>query len=560
MHVRIFLSRYRGYTKCSSCQGERLCQEARDVLVGDLRLGQVTRLPVSEAKAFFDHLPLSETQLQVAGKVLDEIRTRIDFLVRVGLDYLSLERLTSSLSGGEMQRIHLAASLGSTLSGTLYVLDEPSIGLHPRDQGRLIEILKRLRDLGNTIVVVEHEKQIMLAADKLVDIGPGAGEHGGEVVFSGTPDELLQSERSLTAKYLRDEIRIPTPVFRRSRSGRYLRILGAKQHNLKNVDIEIPLGLLVCVTGVSGSGKSTLVNEILYQNLKKLRGDWNGPVGQVDHIEGWEHLSEVLLVDQSPIGRTPRSNPVTYTKAFDEIRSIFASTREATARGLAPRHFSFNLQGGRCESCQGSGVITVEMQFLADVQLTCEECRGKRYQKNILDVLYRGQSIDDVLNMTVGQAIEFFSEFASLKRKLRVLQRVGLGYLRLGQPATTLSGGEAQRIKLASYLARRTSGAPLFILDEPTTGLHFDDISKLLRAFDTLIDGGASILVIEHNLDVIKAADWIIDLGPEGGERGGQVVVTGQPNQVANHQLSHTGQHLRTVLNQQARPESLETC
>jgi excinuclease ABC subunit A len=524
MHLRIFVSRYRGYTVCPDCGGERLCQEARDVYVGGTRMSQLTALPISEIETFFSEPDLSPTQQKIAEKVLWEIEQRLRFLMKVGLEYLTLDRLTSTLSGGEMQRIHLAASLSSSLVGTLYVLDEPSIGLHSRDEWRLIEILRELRDLGNTIIVVEHEKEMIEAADSIIDMGPGAGEH-------------------LTQKQT-----IPIPVFRRSSNGSFLTIQGARQHNLKDLTVRIPLGVLVCVTGVSGSGKSTLVHNVLYAGLKKLRGEWKDNVGEFDSIEGEEQLSEILLVDQAPIGRTPRSNPVTYIKVFDQIRKVFSSQRGARSRNLSPGHFSFNIPGGRCENCQGAGTVTVEMQFLADVELLCEDCKGTRYSKKVLQVAYKGKNIAEVLQITVREALEFFSAHPALVQKLRVLDEVGLGYLRLGQSATTLSGGEAQRIKLASYLSKPTSTHPLFIFDEPTTGLHFDDISKLLRAFDRLIFQGATVLVIEHNLDVIKSADWIIDLGPEGGNGGGQLVVEGPPEAIAAAEHSYTGQFLKKYL------------
>jgi excinuclease ABC subunit A len=548
MHVRIFISRYRGFSRCPDCRGERLCREARDVQVGGKRISQVTQMAVSEALRFFGGLELSRERREIAGRLLDEVAKRLEFLRQTGLDYLTLDRLTSSLSGGEMQRIHLAASLGSSLAGTLYVLDEPSIGLHPRDQARLVEILRRLRDLDNTMVVVEHEREIITSADHVIDMGPGAGELGGRVLFSGNLSALLDSPDSLTGRYLRGDLRIATPVFRRKSQGRSIVLKGVRQNNLRDLDIRIPLGILACVTGVSGSGKSTLVQDVLYAGVQKLRGEWNGPAGRARSIEGWEQLTEVLLVDQGPIGRTPRSNPVTYIKAFDDIRQIFASLREAQARNLKPGHFSFNIAGGRCEACQGSGSLTVEMQFLADVELQCEECRGTRYQKKVLEVTYKGRSIDQVLGLTVREALTFFSSHPSLVRRLKVLQDVGLEYLRLGQSATTLSGGEAQRIKLAAYLSRRTTRRPLFILDEPTTGLHVDDIGKLLRSFDRLIAAGATVLVIEHNLEVIKCADWIIDLGPEGGDAGGRIVVEGTPEEVAACEQSHTGRFLRPLL------------
>ena len=548
MHIRIFISRYRGYSVCSDCGGERLCQEARDIHVADKRISQLTALPISELQSFFSKLRLAPSQHRIAEQVLREINQRLNFLRKVGLEYLALDRLTSTLSGGEMQRIHLAASLSSSLVGTLYVLDEPSIGLHSRDERRLIEILKELRDLGNTIVVVEHEKEMIEAADRIIDMGPGAGEQGGKVMHNGDLSSLLTNNNSVTGQYLIGKQKIPTPVFRRSSNGHFLTIQGARQHNLKDLTVRIPLGVLVCITGVSGSGKSTLVHDVLYTGLKKLRGEWKDKVGEFDCIEGAEQLSEILLVDQTPIGKTPRSNPVTYIKAFDQIRQIFASLREARSRNLSPGNFSFNIPGGRCQSCNGAGRITVEMQFLADVELLCEDCKGTRYSNKVLQVTYKGKNIAEVLQITAQEALEFFRAYPRLVQKLRILDEVGLGYLRLGQPATTLSGGEAQRIKLASYLSRKTSKRPLFIFDEPTTGLHFDDISKLLRAFDRLIFQGATVLVIEHNLDVIRSADWIIDLGPEGGEAGGRLIAEGPPETIASTKHSYTGQFLKKYL------------
>lgn len=549
IHVRIFISRYRAYTLCPDCDGERLCQEARDVYLDGKRISQLTALPISEFQKFFSKFRLTRSQLSIAEKVVREIKQRLNFLIKVGLEYLTLDRLTSTLSGGEMQRIHLAASLSSSLVGTLYVLDEPSIGLHSRDETRLIEILKELRNLGNTIVVVEHEKEMIENGDRIIDMGPGAGEQGGKVIHNGDLSSLLDNEASLTGQYLTGKQKIPTPVFRRSSNRHSLTIRGARQHNLKNLTVRIPLRVLVCVTGVSGSGKSTLVNNVLYAGLKKLRGEWKDKVGEFDSIEGATHMSEILLVDQTPIGRTPRSNPVTYIKAFDEIRRTFASLREARSQNLSPGHFSFNIPGGRCVTCDGSGTMTVEMQFLADVELMCEDCNGARFTNKILQITYKGKNIAEVLAMTVQEAIDFFKAHASLVRKLKVLDEVGLGYLRLGQSATTLSGGEAQRIKLASYLSQKTSKRPLFIFDEPTTGLHFDDISKLLRAFDRLICEGATVIVIEHNLDVIKCADWIIDLGPEGGTGGGQLIAEGPPDAIAATAHSYTGQFLCKYLN-----------
>ncbi|MEE8349528.1 MAG: excinuclease ABC subunit UvrA, partial [Acidobacteriota bacterium] len=529
MHLRIFASRYRGYTLCPDCKGERLCQEARDVYVGGERLGKLTAQPICDIQAFFSQLSLNPGQKGVAEKIFREIHQRLKFLMQVGLEYLTLDRLTSSLSGGEIQRIHLAASLSSSLTGMLYVLDEPSIGLHARDETRLIEILKELRDLGNTIVVVEHEREMIEAADHIIDMGPRAGEQGGEVIHTGDLSSLESNRNSLTGRYLSGKQTIPTPIFRRSGNGNVLTMSGAHQHNLRDLTLEIPLGLLVCVTGVSGSGKSTLVQDCLYAGLKKQRGEWKDKVGEFESIDGADQLSEILLVDQSPIGRTPRSNPVTYIKAFDHVRKTFASLREAHARNLSPGHFSFNIPGGRCQTCDGSGIVTVEMQFLADVELQCEDCKGTRYSSKVLEITYKGKNIAEVLALTVVQSLDFFKSVPQLVRKLKVLDEVGLGYLRLGQSATTLSGGEAQRIKLASFLSKPTSKRPLLIFDEPTTGLHFDDIRKLLRAFDRLIARGATVLVIEHNFDVIKCADWIIDLGPEGGTGGGTIVAQGPP-------------------------------
>ena len=548
MYVRIFISRYRGYTRCPECEGERLCAEARTVYVGQQRIHQLTSGTIKQIYSFFSELGLNPTQFSVAKTLLREITQRLDFLIKVGLQYLTLDRLTSSLSGGEMQRIQLAASLGSSLVGTLYVLDEPSIGLHPRDERRLIGILKDLRDLGNTIVVVEHEREMIESADHVIDMGPGPGEHGGEVVCSGDVGSISADPNSLTGRYLKGTLRIPTPVFRRATDGRFLTIRGARQNNLKNLDIRLPLGILVCVSGVSGSGKSTLVQEILYAGLKKLKRDWKAEVGEFDAIEGGDQIGEVFLVDQSPIGKTPRSNPVTYLKAFDDIRQIFASLRRSKSQNLTPGHFSFNVHGGRCEACQGAGSLVVDMQFLADVELLCEECKGKRFKSSILEIVYKGKNIAEVLELTAVEAIEFFKSHPRLIRRLKVLDEVGLGYLRLGQASTTLSGGEAQRIKLASYLSKPTSNRPLFIFDEPTTGLHFDDIGKLLRAFDRLIAQEATVLVIEHNLDVIKCADWVIDLGPEGGDRGGKLVAEGTPETICQSKKSYTGKFLRGVL------------
>ena len=548
VHVRVFLSRYRGYLTCPECNGARLRREARDVRVGERTIDVVCGLTVKEADRFFETLALSEKDAVVADKVLREIRKRLGFLRDVGLDYLTLDRLSSTLSGGESQRINLATSLGSALVGTLYVLDEPSIGLHSRDNERLITILRKLRDQGNTVLVVEHDADMIRVADTVVDMGLGAGEQGGRVIFSGTLEQLLQEPRSLTAKYLRDELAIPVPATRRRPTNQRLKILGAAEHNLKDIDVEIPLGMLTCVTGVSGSGKSTFVHDVVYAALKRAKNDWDRRVGTHRKLEGAEFVTDVVLVDPAPIGRTPRSTPGTYLKAFDPIRELFASTKDAKARGLTASHFSFNVPGGRCEACEGEGVVKVEMQFLADVFVPCEVCEGKRFKSQVLEVKYRGRDIDQVLDMTVREALTFFSTSPKVLRRLQVLDEIGLGYLRLGQPATTLSGGEAQRIKIAAHLSTQTGDRVLYILDEPTTGLHFDDIAKLLAAFRKLLQAGHSLLVIEHNLDVIKTADWIIDLGPEGGEEGGHIVTVGTPEQVAKVLESHTGRYLGEVL------------
>ena len=548
LHVRVFLSRFRGYATCPECGGTRLRAEARAVRVAGKSITEVCKLTVKEARAFFSNLQLSEGQLKIADKILEEIRTRFQFLDEVGLDYLTLDRLTSTLSGGESQRIQLATSLGSHLVGALYVLDEPSIGLHPRDTQRLIDILRSLRDLGNTVLVVEHDPDTIHAADCVIDLGPGAGELGGKLLFAGSYEAMLGEHKSLTGRYLSGELRIPVPNVRHKPAGKFLRIFGASLHNLQNVDLMIPLGMLTVVTGVSGSGKSTLVHDVLYKALAAKRV--GGSVKEFcDRLEGDDNVREVVIVDQSPIGRTPRSNPATYLKAFDAIREVFAETPDAKRRGFAAGHFSFNVPGGRCETCQGDGTVTVEMQFLADVELICEECRGTRYKSSVLEVRYRGKNIHELLQLTVREALAFFVNVPKVVSKLKVLNEIGLGYLRLGQSATTLSGGEAQRLKLAAHLSRTDNKGILYILDEPTTGLHFDDIAKLLSAFRKLLEGGASLLVIEHNLDVIKSADWLIDLGPEGGDQGGKVIATGTPEQVVRNTQSHTGRFLARVLN-----------
>jgi excinuclease ABC subunit A len=568
LHVRVFLSRYRGYSTCSACNGSRLRLEARQVKINGRNICQICAMTVEDTAKFFDEVQLSPQEADIADKLLQEIRERLRFLNDVGLEYLTLDRLSSTLSGGEAQRIQLATSLGSRLVGTLYVLDEPSIGLHSRDTHRLIKILQDLRDLGNTILVVEHDPDIMRTADHILDLGPGAGENGGKLVAAGTYDEILHDPASLTGRYLAEDLRIQVPAARRKPGAQQIKIRGARANNLKDVDINIPLGMIVAITGVSGSGKSTLLHQVLYQALAQAKkqpgnGATQGPATW-NSLEGEQFIDEVVLVDQSPIGRTPRSNPVTYIKAFDVIRDLFAAQPEAKKRGFSSGHFSFNIPGGRCENCQGDGTVTVEMQFLADVELICEECKGTRYKPQVLEVRYRGKNIHEVLNLTVKEALRFFAEVPKLTEKLRVLEEVGLGYLRLGQSATTLSGGEAQRMKLAAHLQPAGRGIGrfggvrddvrrkrrlLYIFDEPTTGLHFDDVSKLLAAFRRLIDAGGSIVVIEHNLEVIKTADWVIDLGPEGGSRGGTVVGAGPPEAIAKLPGSYTGQYLARMLN-----------
>jgi len=550
LHVRVFLSRYRGYATCPDCHGTRLREEARAVKIQGRAITDVCKLTVAEARELFRGLELTPAEARVAQKILDEVRQRLEFLDEAGLHYITLDRLTSTLSGGEAQRIQLATSLGSRLVGALYILDEPSIGLHPRDTHRLIEILKSLRDLGNTILVVEHDRDLILSADHVLDLGPGAGEYGGKLIFSGPRESLLRETRngSLTARYLTGEARVPVPAVRRKPSAGFLRLSGARGNNLQSIDLAIPLGMLTCVTGVSGSGKSTLVHDVIWRALDARRNG-RGVREFCDRMEGDQLVRDFVLVDQSPIGRTPRSNPATYLKAFDAIRDVFAATPEAVRRGLSSGSFSFNIPGGRCEACQGDGTVTVEMQFLADVELVCEECHGTRFKSSVLDVRYREKNIHEVLQLTVREALAFFSGVPRAVSKLRVLDEVGLGYLRLGQSATTLSGGEAQRLKLAAHLTQASSESVLYILDEPTTGLHFEDIQKLLLALRKLIEGGASLLVIEHNLDIIKSADWVIDLGPEGGQGGGRVVATGTPEQVARNANSYTGKFLQRLLN-----------
>jgi excinuclease ABC subunit A len=560
LHVRVMLSKYRGYAVCPECRGQRLRAEARSVRINNRNICEVAALTIAAAYQFFLDLHLSPMQHEIAGPILEEVRERISFLDAVGLDYLTLDRLASTLSGGEAQRIQLASSLGSRLVGALYVLDEPSIGLHTRDTDRLIRILKNLRDLGNTILVVEHDPDVLRAADHLLDLGPGAGEFGGKLLAEGTVAEILANPNSLTGRYLSGQLTIPVPTRRREPGREKLVLRGARANNLKNIDVEIPLGMLVAITGVSGSGKSSLVHQVLYRAVARALGQSEGadPSGLFRDLTGADRLNDVVLVDQTPIGRTPRSNPVTYIKAFDLIRELYAAQPESKRLSLTPGHFSFNIPGGRCKTCEGDGTVTVEMQFLADVELPCEDCNGTRYQPKILGVQYKGKNIHEVLNLTVKEALRFFVGLPRLLDRLAVLDEVGLGYLRLGQSATTLSGGEAQRVKLAAHLAQvraanagiKASGGSrvLYILDEPTTGLHFDDVSKLLTALRKLIDGGGSLVVIEHNLDVIKSADWVIDLGPEGGSGGGQVVAVGTPEEIAANLHSHTGKWLAGVL------------
>ena len=560
LHVRVMLSKYRGYAECPDCRGQRLRAEARAVRLNGKNICEASALTIAQAREFFEALDLSPMQEEIAGPILEEVRQRLSFLDAVGLEYLTLDRLASTLSGGEAQRIQLATSLGSRLVGALYVLDEPSIGLHTRDTSRLIHILAELRDLGNTILVVEHDADVLRAADHLLDLGPGAGEFGGKLLAEGMLAEIEANPNSLTGRYLSGKISIPVPTRRRAPGRERLVLRGARANNLRGLDVEIPLGLLVAVTGVSGSGKSTLVHQVLYRAIARAlgQGDGSEPAGGFTSLTGVERLNDVVLVDQTPIGRTPRSNPITYIKGFDLIRELFASQPEAKRHSLTPGHFSFNVPGGRCNTCEGDGTVTVEMQFLADVELPCEDCNGTRYQPRILDVQYKGKNIHEVLQMTVKEALRFFAGQTKLLEKLAVLDEIGLGYLRLGQSATTLSGGEAQRVKLAAHLAsvRAVNAAAkpsqasrvLYILDEPTTGLHFDDVSKLLTAFRKLIDGGGSLLVIEHNLDVIKSADWVIDLGPEGGDGGGKIVAEGPPEAIAGNLHSHTGKWLARVL------------
>ena len=555
-YIRMEIERYMSTRPCPTCKGARLKPESLAVTVCGLSIVQVTAMSVSQAARWIDELAehLTERERLIAQQIVKEIKARLGFLLDVGLEYLTLDRASGTLSGGEAQRIRLATQIGSGLMGVLYILDEPSIGLHQRDNRRLINTLKRLRDLGNTLLVVEHDEETMLSADYIIDIGPGAGEHGGRIVVAGPLDQVLKCDDSLTARFLRGDRQIPLPKRRRAGNGKALTVVGARGNNLKNIEVSIPLGKFVCITGVSGSGKSTLINEILYKRVAQILYRAKDRPAAHDTILGLEHLDKVVDIDQSPIGRTPRSNPATYTGLFTPIRELFASLPEARMRGYAPGRFSFNVKGGRCEACQGEGIIRIEMQFLPDVYVPCEVCKGKRYNREALEIKYRGNSIADVLNMTVGEARAFFENVPTIRNRLETLDDVGLGYIKLGQPATTLSGGEAQRVKLATELSRRATGKTLYILDEPTTGLHFADVERLLQVLNRLVDAGNTVLVIEHHLDVIKTADWIIDLGPEGGDAGGWVVAEGTPEDVAAMPHSYTGQFLARMLAKEVCP------
>ncbi|MFL8936191.1 excinuclease ABC subunit UvrA [Rossellomorea oryzaecorticis] len=547
-YIREQMEKYMAQQDCPTCNGHRLKEESLAVKVDALHIGEVTAFSIEEADNFFAQLELSEKDMKIARLILREIRERLGFLVNVGLDYLTLSRAAGTLSGGEAQRIRLATQIGSRLTGVLYILDEPSIGLHQRDNDRLIDTLKNMRDIGNTLIVVEHDEDTMLAADYLIDIGPGAGVHGGNVISAGTPQEVMDDKKSLTGQYLSGKRFIPLPQERRKPDGRYLEIVGAKENNLNNVKAKFPLGVFTAVTGVSGSGKSTLINEILHKSLAQKLHNAKTKPGEHKEVKGIDHLEKVIDIDQSPIGRTPRSNPATYTGVFDDIRDVFATTNEAKVRGYKKGRFSFNVKGGRCEACRGDGIIKIEMHFLPDVYVPCEVCHGKRYNRETLEVKYKDKNIADVLQMTVEDAVKFFENIPKIKRKLQTIFDVGLGYITLGQPATTLSGGEAQRVKLASELHRRSTGRSLYILDEPTTGLHVDDISRLLTVLQRLVDNGDTVLVIEHNLDVIKAADYIVDLGPEGGDKGGTIIASGTPEKVAEAKGSYTGKYLKPIL------------
>ena len=534
-------------TPCKECKGQRLKKSSLAVTVSDKNIFEITSLSIRKLQKYMEEIKLSERQQYIGAEILKEINARIRFLVDVGLEYLTLSRATATLSGGEAQRIRLATQIGSGLVGVAYILDEPSIGLHQRDNDKLLGTLRMLRDLGNTLIVVEHDEDTMFAADYIVDIGPGAGSHGGEVVACGTAEEIMKNPDSITGAYLSGKIQIPVPKERRQPSG-WLKVKGARQNNLKNIDVDIPLGIMTCVTGVSGSGKSSLINEILYKSLAKKLNRARTIPGEHDTIEGVEQLDKIIDIDQSPIGRTPRSNPATYTGVFDQIRDLFASTTDAKTMGYSKGRFSFNVKGGRCEACSGDGIIKIEMHFLPDVYVPCEVCGGKRYNRETLEVKYKGKSIYDVLDMTVEEALTFFENVPSIARKIQTLYDVGLSYVKLGQPSTTLSGGEAQRVKLATELSRRGTGKTIYVLDEPTTGLHFADVHKLVEILRKLSEGGNTVVVIEHNLDVIKVADYIIDIGPEGGDKGGTIVAAGIPEEVAKVKKSYTGQYVKKYL------------